>query len=33
MTTNWLNVYGKKLELIKALKVQNEGFTKGLHVN
>ena len=26
-------IYGQKLELIKALKVLNEGFTIGLHVN
>ena len=26
-------LYGQKLELIKALKVLNEGFTIGLHVN
>ena len=26
-------IYGKKLELIKALKVLNEGLTIGLHVN
>ena len=25
--------YGQKLDLIKALKVLNEGFTIGLHVN
>ena len=26
-------IYGQKLELVKALKVLNEGFTIGLHVN
>ena len=26
-------IYGQKLELIKALKVLNEGFTIGLHIN